>query len=127
MSLVTKKLICTTCGHEFSGLWDVGSSQQPDSSKCPSCHGPVIMPAKAAMEELRELRNQRATLELCNSAIVHVLARIQGDAKVRYQLGEGSQCYDLLTEAAAKLSGEDLDGLRDRIIPGSAPIHRKAT
>jgi len=42
-----------------------------------------------------------------------------------YHMGVATQAYDLATEAMATFTGEALDALRERIIPGSASIHRR--
>ena len=38
-------------------------------------------------------------------ALRHVLRRVQDDPRVAYLLGQGSQAYDLMTEALASLDG----------------------
>jgi DNA-directed RNA polymerase subunit L len=46
---------------------------------------------------------QLAQLELAKKAIKHVLTRIRDNPDVRYQMGAGTQSYELLKDAAVSL------------------------
>lgn len=64
-----------------------------------------------------------ATTTLCKKAIRHTLQRIKDNPRVQYELGAGTETYELLTAAAAALWGEPVDKVRDHHLPGSAAIH----
>jgi hypothetical protein len=61
-------------------------------------------------------------LNACQLAIAHVLRRIKTEKDVGFHLGVGTQAFKLLTEAFARLTGEPVADVRDRIIPGSGDI-----
>jgi hypothetical protein len=65
-------------------------------------------------------------IEACEAAIIHVLNRVHRDKEVRYLLGCGTEAFSLLTKAAALLIGTPVDEVREKLIPGSADIHREA-
>lgn len=48
-------------------------------------------------------------------AIAHVIAKLKSDDRLFHLIGLGSQSFDLLTEAYAKLTGENLADLRKSI------------
>lgn len=52
---------------------------------------------------------ERTTAE---KAVAHVLRRMQCDGRLAYLLGEGSEAYDLLTQAHAETLGEDVARFR---------------
>jgi len=58
-------------------------------------------------------------------ALTYVLARISHDKDVRNLLGVGTETYSRLTKAYSLVTGESVDEVRDRVIPGSASIHRE--
>lgn len=50
--------------------------------------------------------------EQAKRALRHVLLRIRDDGRINYLMGPGSQTWDLVTEALATLTQEDLETLR---------------
>ena len=48
-------------------------------------------------------------------AIAHVIGRMRADDRIYHLMGEGSQSFDLLTEAHAALSGQDLVAVRESL------------
>jgi hypothetical protein len=54
------------------------------------------------------------------TALKHLLTRIRDDERVAYLMGEGSQTFNLATEAYASLIGADLAELR-QLVAGSKP------
>jgi len=59
--------------------------------------------------------------EQAKRALRHVLLRIRDDGRINYLMGPGSQTWDLVTEALATLTQEDLETLRHSFftpIPG---------
>ena len=61
-------------------------------------------------------------LNACQLAIVQVLNRIKTSKDLACHLGFGTRSFKLLTEAFARLSGEPVADVRERVIPGSGSI-----
>jgi glycerate-2-kinase len=53
-------------------------------------------------------------------AIKHLLQRVKDDDSVYFLIGAGSQSFDLLTEAYATLTGNDLSVIRKELMSKSA-------
>jgi len=73
---------------------------------------------------------KKSPSELAGDAIKHVLRRIQEDEATRNCLGACTESFAKLTEAAAALFEQDVDFLREAILPGTAIMHssdREAT
>ena len=54
------------------------------------------------------------------AALFHVLTRIRDHEHVGYYLGPGSQAFDLVTEAYATLTAEDVASVRRAYAPRGA-------
>lgn len=76
----------------------------------------------AEREALLEVALRDDAWIACQSAVVHVLRRIKEDHYLRTRLGVGTDAFRLLTNALAKLTGEPVAAVRERIIPGSGAI-----
>lgn len=50
-------------------------------------------------------------------ALKHLLARIKDEPRLSRLIGDGTQTFDLATEAYASLTGFDLGELREALIP----------
>lgn len=55
-------------------------------------------------------------IQQAQKAIQHVLQRLMRDEKLFFQMGEGTQAFDLLTEAYSSLTGEDIEKVRSQIV-----------
>lgn len=60
----------------------------------------------------------------CKKALSHVLHKIKDNPRVQYELGAGTQCFELVTAAAALLWNQPVDTVRDHFIPGSSQMHK---
>jgi hypothetical protein len=58
------------------------------------------------------MATQEEQIEKSKKAISHVLNRLREDDALRYQLGFGTQSFELLTEAAAALFDEPVEQVR---------------
>lgn len=86
------------------------------------CLHAVCQPVVSEMQ--MALRQQRRQLDRCADALEYLFNRIHRDQPVRNVIGAGTEAFERLTAIAAEISGDDVDGLREQIIPGSASIHR---
>lgn len=64
-------------------------------------------------------------LKLSQAAIYRMLNRIRREPQLRELIGAGTEAFNLLTTAAAALSGEPLNQVMDYTVPGSSAFpHR---
>lgn len=69
-----------------------------------------------------QLTNEQK-LKLAEAAILHILHRIQRDPKVAELLGVATKSFSYLTAAFAVLNNEELDSVRETVLPGSTGIN----
>jgi len=85
-------------------------------------------PAQPLVGEMQDvIRYQKRQLDRCADALEYALNRIAREEKVQQVFGCGTEAFERLTAAAAEISGDDVDSLRDQILPGSSAIHKKRT
>ena len=71
------------------------------------------------------IRFQRRQLDQCAKALSYVLERIRNEHEAAHRFGVCTEAYDRLTAALSEATDQDVDALRDSILPGSARLHRK--
>ena len=59
-------------------------------------------------------------LKIAAKAVNQVLKRIGGDLTIQGKIGPLTETYDVVTAAAAALSGQPQDEIMERTIPGSS-------
>jgi hypothetical protein len=89
------------------------------------CLHALAQPLVSEMQDV--IRYQKRQLDRCADALEYALNRISRENELRNLFGAGTETYERLTAAAAEISGDDVDSLRDQIIPGSASIHKRRT
>lgn len=82
-----------------------------------------VTAADQALEILLKLPNC-AAINAAKSAVSHIVRRLIEDKELRYRIGVGTETYEKVTHAASLLFGQPVDEVREKIIPGSAAIHR---
>lgn len=51
-------------------------------------------------------------LDKASKAVMHLIRRIRKDEKMRYYLGFGTESFELLTEAAAEITGKSVEEVK---------------
>lgn len=55
-------------------------------------------------------------------AVTHVLRLIQQDGRIAYFIGDYTKSFDLLTDAYAEAEGQDVEGLREKLLARINPV-----
>lgn len=83
--------------------------------------------SKDGLEDMRQSLVHRAdnieAQNLATVAIYAVLNRIRRESNLQLEIGRDSLTFATLTKALAKLTGRNVDEVREAIIPGSAALH----